>query len=88
MLTKVATADLARRQVLDYPRTSAAMLARAARDALRTRSRPAVRPHLLRARVLASYVRLLPVMLRRRREFDRHAAVSRTDLESWLVRER
>lgn len=88
MLTKDATADLARRAVLDYPRTSAAMLARAVRDALRTRSRPAVRPHLLRARVLASYVRLLPAMLRRRREFDRHAAVSREELERWLVRER
>ena len=58
------------------------------REGLRSRSRPALRPHLLRARVLASYVRLLPTMVRRRREMGRRAVLSRRDLERWLVRER
>jgi len=88
MLTKDASARLAVREVLHYPLTSASMLARAAREGLRSRSRPALRPHLLRARVLASYLRLLPTMVRRRREFDRRAVLSRRDLERWLVRER
>ena len=44
--------------------------------------------HLLRGRVLASYLRLLPTMLRRRREVDRQAVLSRKDLERWLVSER
>jgi len=88
MLTKDASARLAVREVLHYPLTSASMLARAAREGLRSRSRLALRPHLLRARVLASYLRLLPTMVRRRREFDRRAVLSRRDLERWLVRER
>jgi hypothetical protein len=71
MLTKDASAPLALREVLHYPLTSASMLVRAGREALRSRSRPALRPHLLRARVLASYVRLLPTMVRRRRQFGR-----------------
>jgi hypothetical protein len=64
------------------------MLVRAGREGLRSRSRPALRPHLLRARVLASYLRLLPTMVRRRRELGRRAVLSRRDLERWLVRER
>ena len=88
MLTKDASAALALREVLHYPLTSASMLVRAGREGLRSRSRPALRPHLLRARVLASYVRLLPTMVRRRRELGRRAVLSRRDLERWLVRER
>ena len=88
MLTKDADAALAARAVLRYPLTSASMLVRAGREGLRSRSRPAVRPHLLRARVLASYLRLLPTMLRRRREFGRQAVLSRKELERWLVTER
>ena len=88
MLTKDASAPLAVREVLHYPLTSASMLVRAGREALRSRTRPALRPHLLRARVLASYVRLLPTMVRRRRQFGRRAVRSRRDLERWLVRER
>jgi len=88
MLTKDASAPLALREVLHYPLTSASMLVRAGREALRSRTRPALRPHLLRARVLASYVRLLPTMVRRRRQFGRRAVRSRRDLERWLVRER
>jgi hypothetical protein len=64
------------------------MLLRAGREGLRSQSRPALRPHLLRVRVLASYLRLLPAMLRRRRAVGRRAPVSRTELQRWLVRER
>jgi GT2 family glycosyltransferase len=88
MLTKDASAALALRSVLHYPLTSASMLVRAGREAVRARSRPALRPHLLRTRVLASYLRLLPRMLRRRREFGRRALLSRKELERWLVWER
>ena len=88
MLTKDASGPLALRAVRDYLLTSASVGVRAAREGLRTRSRPAVRPHLLRARVLASYLRLLPTMLRRRREVGATAALSRRELERWLVSER
>jgi GT2 family glycosyltransferase len=88
MLTKDASAPLAVREVLHYPLTSASMLVRAGRGGLRSRARPALRPHVLRAKVLASYFRLLPTMLRRRRELGRRAVLSRKDLERWLVRER
>ena len=88
MLTKDASRPLALAAVRDYLLTSASLGVRAAREGVRTRSRPAVRPHLLRARVLASYLRLLPTMLRRRREVVRPAAPSRRELERWLVSER
>jgi Glycosyltransferase like family 2 len=88
MLTKDATAGLAVRAALRYPLTSASMLVRAGREAARSRSRPALRPHLLRLRVLASYLRLLPRMLHRRVQIGRTAAVDRQDLERWLVAQR
>jgi GT2 family glycosyltransferase len=88
MLTKDASRRLALTALRDYLLTSASLGVRAAREGLRTRSRPAVRPHLLRARVLASYLRLLPMMVRRRREVGRTAALSRRELERWLVSER
>jgi GT2 family glycosyltransferase len=88
MLTKNASAPLALRALRDYLLTSASMAVRAGRDGVRTRSRPAVRPHLLRARVLLSYLRLLPTMLRRRAVTGRRAVLSRKELERWLVSER
>jgi GT2 family glycosyltransferase len=88
MLTKDASAPLALWAVRDYVLTAASLGVRAAREGLRTRSRPAVRPHLLRARVLASYLRLLPTMLRRRRVVVGPAGRSRRELERWLVSER
>lgn len=88
MLTKDASAPLARRAVRDYLASSAYRGLRDAREGLRTRSRPAVRPHLLRARVAGSYLRLLPTMLRRRREIGAQATLPRTELERWLVSER
>jgi GT2 family glycosyltransferase len=88
MLTKDASAGLALRAVLRYPLTSGSMLLRAARTGLRSRSRPAMRPHLLRARVMSSYLRLLGPMLRRRRDVRRSAVVPRGELERWLVAER
>jgi GT2 family glycosyltransferase len=88
MLTKDASAGLALRAVLRYPLTSASMLLRAARAGLRSGSRPAVRPHLLRARVMLSYLRLLGPMLRRRRDVRRSAVVPRGELERWIVAER
>jgi hypothetical protein len=46
-----------------------------------------VRPTLLRLRVIASYLRLLPRMLGRRRALARTAAVDRRALqEQWFVR--
>jgi len=88
MLTKDASTRLALRAVLRYPLTSASMLLRAARAGLRSGDRPAIRPHLLRGRVMLSYLRLLGPMLRRRRELSRSAVVGRAELESWLVAER
>ena len=85
MLTKDARAGLAVRAALRYPLTSASMLLRAARQTARTRQRPALRPHLLRAKVYASYLRLLVPVLARRRAVRRSATVSRKELERWLV---
>ncbi len=88
MLTKNATARLALAAVARYPLTSASMLARAVREGAAQRRRPTLRPHLLRGRIMLSYLRLLPAMLRRRRAGARHASVSRKELERWLVTKR
>jgi GT2 family glycosyltransferase len=85
MLTKNATARFALRHVLRYPLTTASIAVRAARIGWAERRRPAVRPTLLRLRVIASYLRLLPKMLARRRANDRTRVVSKRDLERWLV---
>ena len=85
MLTKDASARLALRAVVRYPLTAASMALRAIVEALRVRHRPAVRPHVLRARVFGSYLRLLPRMLARRVAVSRTATVPRAELESWLV---
>lgn len=85
MLTKDATARLALAEVGRYPLTTASITVRTMRQAWRSRRRPAVRPTLLRLRVMGSYLRLLPIMLRRRREIGRSAAERRGSLQSWLV---
>jgi GT2 family glycosyltransferase len=85
LLTKDATRTLALREVLRYPVTTASMALRAARRSLSARTRPPVRPTLLRLRVMASYLRLLPRMLARRRQVQR-APVKATELQRrWLA---
>jgi hypothetical protein len=89
MLTKDASPALAVRAVLRYPLTTASMALRSVRQGLADRHRPAVRPTLLRLRVIASYLTLLPRMLRRRREIGhlgRDAGIGRRGLEKrWLI---
>ncbi len=86
MLTKNATPGLALANVARYPVTTASIAVRTFRQALKSRSRPAVRPTRLRLRVMRSYLRLLPTMLARRRATGRTAAIRRSDLQRWLVR--
>jgi hypothetical protein len=83
MLVKNATAGLALREVARYPLTTGSIAVRTVRTAARARTRPAVRPTLLRLRVLLSFLRLLPVGLRARAAADR--AVPRRELQRWLV---
>ena len=85
MLTKNATAGRATREVLRYPLTTVSMAFRLLRQGVKTRRRPAIRPTLLRLKVLGSYMRLLPAMLGARRRLKRSATVSRGDLEAWLI---
>lgn len=86
MLVKNATAARAAREVGRYPLTTGSIALRTLRLALRSRSRPAVRPTLMRLRVLASFLRLLPAMLHKRWTADR--TVPRRELEKWLVSSR
>lgn len=88
MLVKNATTPRMVREVGRYPLTTGSMALRTARQAARARSRPAVRPTLMRLRVLLSFLRLLPVMLAKRRALARTAAVPRPELEKWLVTQR
>jgi hypothetical protein len=69
-------------------RSFAAGLARALLDAARSRRRPALREHLLRAQVLRSYVRQAPRALRERRRLRRQAVVPASQLQNWLVTRR
>jgi hypothetical protein len=85
MLTKDATLPLAVSAVARYPVTTASIAVRTLRQAWSARSRPAVRPTLLRLRVTASYLRLLPRMISRRREIGATAAERRVALQGWLV---
>ncbi len=85
LLTKNASAGLALREVLRYPLTTASLALRAVAHARHTRRRPPIRPTLLRLRVCASYLRLLPSMLRRRQTLARQAQLSRRELQRWLV---
>lgn len=88
MLTKDARAALAVRAVLRYVLSAGSMGLRSAVTAARLRQRPHLAPHIVRAKVMTSYVRLAPRMLRKRRALERVAAVSKADLESWMVSSR
>lgn len=82
MLTKNATAGLALSQVIAYLLTTMSDL----RRVLLLRNRAGLDRLRIRARVLASYLGLLPRMLARRREIGRRAVISREALElAWLV---
>ncbi len=70
-----------------YPLTTGSMALRTLRTAARARTRPAVRPTLLRLRVLASFLRLLPAMLRRRAT-GRRGRARAASCERWLVTSR
>jgi GT2 family glycosyltransferase len=86
MLTKDASAKVALKAVLRYPLTTASMARRALRQGIADRRRPAVRPTLLRLKVIGSYLRLLPRMLRRRAEVRKTAGVDLRSLEAqWLL---
>ena len=86
MLVKNASAARALREVGRYPLTTASVGVRALREARLTRRRPAVRPTLMRLKVLLSFLRLLPAMLAKRRRAPK--VVSRAELEKWLVTSR
>ncbi|HEX8002221.1 MAG TPA: glycosyltransferase family 2 protein [Mycobacteriales bacterium] len=80
LLTKNATWRLALPQLLRYPLTTASIAVRG----VRTRNRAMLADTKRRLRVIASYLRLLPKMLARRRATER--VVSRRELERrWLV---
>ncbi|MBL7488626.1 glycosyltransferase [Frankia sp. AgB1.9] len=85
MLTKDATLPLAVSAVARYPMTTASIALRTARQGWAARSRPAVRPTLLRLKVIGSYLRLFPAMVTRRREIGRTASERRRSLQDWLV---
>jgi GT2 family glycosyltransferase len=85
LLTKNASAGLAAREVLRYPLTTASLALRAVAQARHTRRRPPLRPTLLRAKVMGSYLRLLPAMLLRRWEISRRSKVDRRHLQRWMV---
>ncbi|HVF03304.1 MAG TPA: glycosyltransferase family 2 protein [Frankiaceae bacterium] len=82
MLTKSASGRLAAEQVLRYPLTTASIALRGVRSG---NWRGVARPTLLRLRVMASFLRLLPRMLERRRAIDARRTVPRRDLERSLV---
>jgi GT2 family glycosyltransferase len=85
-LVKNAPARLAAGQALRFPLTTASMTRRALVQAVRERRRPALRPLLLRLRVTASFLRLLPRMLRRRRAIRRMAVADRAALfAEWMA---
>jgi GT2 family glycosyltransferase len=86
MLTKNATAKLAVQAVVRYPLTTGSMGLRTLRQAVKARQRPAVRPTLLRLRVIASYLRLAPRMLSRRRSIAADALIGRGALQRrWVL---
>jgi GT2 family glycosyltransferase len=88
MLTKNANSALARKAVFGYLLSTAAALLRDIRNAVRTRRRPPVRVHLLRLRIIRSYLRLLPHAIRERRRIGQRAVVDRTELQRYLVDQR
>jgi GT2 family glycosyltransferase len=87
MLTKLAPRRLALREVRGYPLTTLSMTLRAVIGLLLRRpARAPMRPLLLRWRVVRSYTRLLPRMLRRRRVERRAAAASKADVMALVTR--
>jgi GT2 family glycosyltransferase len=88
MLTKNASRELAVQALSQYLLGSAAALARDLRDAARQRRRPPVRVHLLKAKIMLSYLRLLPEALRARLTIGRRAVVGRDQLQRSLVTSR
>jgi GT2 family glycosyltransferase len=82
MLVRNATAGLALREVLGYPLTTASLAVRELQRAARDRRSPAVGRTLLRLRVMASFLRLLPAALRARAAAPR--TVGRRELERRL----
>lgn len=86
MLVKNATAWRAFRECARYPLTTGSIALRTTRTSLKARTRPAVRPTLMRLRVLLSFLRLLPTMLGKRHSAEH--AVPRSELERWLVSSR
>ena len=85
MLTKNATGGLACAAVLRYPLTAVSILVRSALGSLRARRRFVPGQHLVRVRVMASYLRLLGPMLGQRFREGRSARVRRRDLKGWLA---
>jgi hypothetical protein len=85
MLAKNARPGLAVREAARYPLTTASMALRAVAQARHTRRRPAVRPTLLRLKVMGSYLRLLPPVLARRRRLAAASRVGRDQLERWFI---
>ncbi|MDT7538182.1 MAG: hypothetical protein QOI82_1767 [Actinomycetota bacterium] len=88
MLAKDATPGLAVREISRYPLTTGSMALRAVRHAVKYRTRPPVRPTLMRLKVMLSFLRLLPTMLAKRRSIGRDAQVNRRELQQWLVTSR
>jgi GT2 family glycosyltransferase len=86
MLVKNATGWRALRECGRYPLTTGSIALRTLRTSLKAGRRPALRPTLLRLRVLLSFLRLLPTMLAKRR--TARAQVPRRELERRLVAQR
>lgn len=85
LLAKNAPLPMAAGQALRFQLTTASMLRRALWEWARTLRRPALRPLLLRGKVTASYLRLLPAMLAERRRINRTRTVpSHELLARWL----
>jgi GT2 family glycosyltransferase len=85
MLTKNASAELARTAVSSYVRETAGGSARAGRQILLHRTRPEFGRLRLRLQVLRSYTAHLPAALRDRHRLRRAATVSERELQGWLV---
>lgn len=82
-LAKNASLPLASRSVVSYVLSTGAVAVKALAPAEASRPQHVV----LRLRVVASFLRLLPGVVRRRRAVQRAASVSRRAVETWLGRE-
>jgi GT2 family glycosyltransferase len=87
MLVKDASWPRVRHELVSFLVETLGMLLTAVRGLARGR-RPARRPLQMRLRVLWSLARLMPRMLRRRRQVRRSAKVDTHELERWLVTSR